>query len=67
MMVFVSLGEAFKMSSLHLLNCSYLDLKLFTLYLLLFSALSPWEEGKSEKLLGYCPESTHHSREFVDD
>jgi len=56
------------LTSLHLLNCSYLELKLLTLYFFLFSAQSHWGRGgKSEKLLGYWPGSTHHSKECVDN
>jgi len=52
-MVFISLGEVLSVSSLHLLDCHYLELKLFTLYFFLFSALSHWGRGgKNEWLCG---------------
>jgi len=44
-MVFVSLGETLLVSFLHLLICYYLELKLFTLYFSLCSALSHWGRG----------------------
>jgi len=52
--VFDSLGEVFSISFLHFLDCSYLDLKLFTLYFFLFSALSHWGRGGISEWLCGC-------------
>jgi len=53
-MVFVSLGEVFLVSFLCLLDCSYLAVILFTLYISLFSGLSHWERGETSERLGVC-------------